>query len=235
MRAGTREPSALLEARLGPQVRRHERLGAIGAALQDRKPRRRRADRAGDRDDIAGSRAVTPDEVAVLVGPAGDGHRDRQCGRLDDVAAGDRRPGAGGEGLHRRDELDGLVAAEARGRAEDDVRLARVGAHGGEVRQRRGEGSMAGVGRRDARVVEAEVHAVDHRVDARDGERPRADHRGVVAHPPHDALGAPRQILPGWISSCDSSRQSCCPNRKRNHAPADCGVSGDASAGWPRC
>ena len=49
---------------------------------------------------------------------------------------------------------------------------------------------MAGVAERDARVVEAEVHAVDHRVDARDLHGPRADDRGVVAEPAHDALGA---------------------------------------------
>ena len=49
---------------------------------------------------------------------------------------------------------------------------------------------MAGVGRPDPRVAEVEVHAVDHRVDARDRERPRSHDGGVVADPAHDAIGA---------------------------------------------
>jgi hypothetical protein len=39
-------------------------------------------------------------------------------------------------------------------------------------------------------MVEAEVHAVDHRVDARDLERPRAHDRRVVAEPPDEPVGA---------------------------------------------
>ena len=49
---------------------------------------------------------------------------------------------------------------------------------------------MAGVGRRHARVVEPEVDAVDHRVDADDLERARAHDRGVVAEPAHEPVGA---------------------------------------------
>jgi hypothetical protein len=39
-------------------------------------------------------------------------------------------------------------------------------------------------------MVEAEVHPVDHRVDARDRKRPRADDRRVVAEPPDEPVGA---------------------------------------------
>jgi hypothetical protein len=39
-------------------------------------------------------------------------------------------------------------------------------------------------------MVEAEVDAVDHRVDARDRERPGAHDGRVVARPADDAIGA---------------------------------------------
>jgi signal transduction histidine kinase len=141
-------------------------------------------------DAVADARAVAPDDLRLLVGPPDDGHRDRERRRGDDVATGDRRPGARGEGLHRADELEHRRGVEAVGQPERDVRLAGVGAHRGEVGERCRQRAVAGVGRGDARVVEAEVDPVDHRVDARDLERPRADDRGVVAEPPDEAVRA---------------------------------------------
>jgi hypothetical protein len=45
-------------------------------------------------------------------------------------------------------------------------------------------------------MVQAEVHAVDHRVDRGDRVRARPHDGGVIAHPAHDALRArPQELL----------------------------------------
>lgn len=92
--------------------------------------------------------------------------------------------------LHPGGEGERVGLAEALGKPEHDVGLARIGAHRGEVAERARERAMADVGRGDRRVVEPEVDPVDHRVDADRLDRPRAHDRAVVARPANDPFGA---------------------------------------------
>jgi hypothetical protein len=83
-----------------------------------------------------------------------------------------------------------LVVAERVRQHDRQERLAGLGAHRGEVRQRAGQRAVAGVSRRPA-VAEAEVRAVDHHVDRHRGDAVRAQDRAVVADPPQHARVRP--------------------------------------------
>ena len=156
---------------------------------QDRQPRAGVAERAGHADEVARPRAVAPDERRRVVGPADDGHGERQRRAARDVAAGDRR---------RRSRAASACAApnssstsscpSPAGSTSARYASPGVGAHRGEVRQRAGERAVADVGERGDPSASAEVHALDHRVDATSPRTAAAAHdRGVVAEPAHDA------------------------------------------------
>ena len=89
-RRGSRAQVARRPASSGPSAR----------PSQDRQARAGGAERAGHHDRVAGPRAVAADQLRLVVGPADDGHRDRQRGRARHVAAGDRRARPRGELLH---------------------------------------------------------------------------------------------------------------------------------------
>ena len=84
------------------------------AAVEHGQPRGRGSQRAGHHDDVAGPRAVAPDELLARVRPAGDGDRERQHGARTRsppaiVVAGARR-----QRLHRAHAVEHRLGAEAR-------------------------------------------------------------------------------------------------------------------------
>ena len=77
-----------------------------------------------------------------------------------------------------------------RGDRERDVGLAGVGGHRRDVGERGGQRAVPDVLEPRRAVTEQEMHALGHRVDARDREGARADDRGVVADPADHARRA---------------------------------------------
>ena len=147
-RAGRRQRAAGRQTRLGAQVRGDEGVGTARPSLEHRQAGRGPAERARDAHAVARAGAVAPDELVLVVGPAHDGDRDRQHRRAHEIAAGDRRLRPGGQRLHGARDLRHGLGVQVVGNAQRDVGLARVGAHRGEVRQRRRHRAVPGVGRR---------------------------------------------------------------------------------------
>ena len=168
------------------------RGGAPGAAVHDRQRGCARTESAGDADQVRGTRAVASDERARLIGPADGRDRDRQSGGGDHVAAEERRAGAQREGVGGAHELQRTPLAEVGRKSQHQVRLAGVGAHRREVRERGRERPVPDLVRGGAPVPEAEVDAVDHRVDRGDAHRSRTHHSGVVAAPAQHPRGGAR-------------------------------------------
>ena len=102
-----------------------------------------------------------------------------------------RRPGRRGQLDHPVEQLEAAVLVEVGGDAEHDVGLARLGAHRGQVGERRGERLARRSARRPARVA-AEMDALDERVDRGRGGAAGDGDRGVVAGAePHPAARRP--------------------------------------------
>jgi hypothetical protein len=181
-----------VQPRLRPPVARGQLGRAVHAALDDRQPGRGRAEAPRHADEIAGAGAVAADQQLLPLGPADHGHRDRQHRPAREVAARERHAEAVGErsgaAVQREDVLVGHRVREHDGQ----VRLAPGRAHRGEVGERAGQRAVARVLGRD--LAEAEVGAVDHRVDGDGGERLAAHDGAVVADPAHDPrVPRPRQ------------------------------------------
>jgi hypothetical protein len=155
---------------------------SLRAAFEDREPGGGGPEVAGHADQIAGLRAVAADQRVLAVGPADDRDRDRQRRPAHEVAAGDRGAAVGGQRLGARMQRDHVGLGERVGHDDRQERLAGLGAHRREVRQRAGERAVARVRGRPARA-EAEVGAVDHDVDRHGGHAAGAQHGRVVAHP----------------------------------------------------
>ena len=186
------------QARLGPQVGAHEarrrrargrraRPGPAAAAPSAPVTTTPSPGRAPSRPTSSSLVSAQPVTVTASVSD----------GRAHEVAARDGRRRALGQRLHRAHAVEHRVGPEAVGHAHGHVRLAGVGAHRGEVRQRGGQRAVAGVGRGDPGMVEAEVHAVDHRVDRGDRERAARARRRRRRRPsarcaPSAAAAAPR-------------------------------------------
>ena len=204
VRAGGGERAPLGQPRLGAQVGVDEGAGAVGAPVEDREAGGGRAERAGHADEVARPRPVTADERALVVGPADDGHADHERRSARDVAARDRRLRPCRERPHPARQLEDAGGVDVRRHDDRDVGLARLGAHGREVRQRGGERAMACVGRR--RRPEPEVHALDHRVDRCHRVAPRADHRGVVAAAAHHALAGRPELRDDRVDEAELVR-----------------------------
>ena len=117
-------------------------------------------------------------------------HRDRERRSGHEVAARDRDPAVGGQRLGAGVQLQHVVVGELRRKHDRQIRLARLGAHRGEVRQRPRQRPVAGVARRPA-AAEPEVRAVDHHVGRHRRHSARAHHRAVVADPAQHARAGP--------------------------------------------
>ncbi len=85
--------------------------------------------------------------------------------------------------------------AALRRQAEREVGLAGLGAHRGEVRQRRAERARADLPIAHPAVVEAEVSLLDGGVDGDDAEWARTHDGGVVSGPAHDPRATVRRCV----------------------------------------
>ena len=88
-------------------------------------------------------------------------------------------PVAAARASHAVEQLEAAVLVEVGGDAEDDVGLAGLGAHRRQVGERRGQRLVADLGQ--ARLLAAEVDAVDEGVDRGRGGAAGHGDRGVVA------------------------------------------------------
>jgi hypothetical protein len=140
------------------------------------------AERAGHADEITGARTVAPDQRLRPLDPADGGHGDGERRRAHNVPAGDHGPVLPCQLLCAADELQRALLGKALGKAEQEIRLAGVRAHRGEVREGARDGEPPDLLRRVPSAVQAEVNALDDRVERGDGDRPCADDRGVVPH-----------------------------------------------------
>lgn len=159
------------------------------ASTEQREPRGRAAEGAGDADAIAGAGAVAPHEGGLVCGLAHDRHRHDDQLALADIAARDLGARGGGQVQERVDELDRPLPV-----ARDDerhVELAGRGAHRGEVGERTRQRLVPDIG--GGVGVTPEVDVLDDRVDRYRLEAGRPDHRGVVARPAQEPTGRRRQ------------------------------------------
>jgi hypothetical protein len=145
------------------------------------------AARPGHPDEIAIPGAVAADELIGALGPADRGDRDDQHGSDDDVAAGDRHAAGRRELRRGAHQLEGALLGEAAREDQHDIRLARFGAHGGEVRQRGRERAPSNLRGRQPALAQAEVDALDERVHRRHAHSSREHDRRVVPDPAHEA------------------------------------------------
>ena len=121
--------------------------------------------RAPSRPTSCSSRSAQPTTVTETI----------SAGARDDVAAGDRRRrSARASSLARRAPARARGARRTAGQAEHEVGLAGVRAHRGEVRERARKRPVADLAGARPALLEAEVHALDHRVDRGHAQRPRA-------------------------------------------------------------
>ncbi len=112
---------------------------------------------------------------------ADHGHRDGERRGAGHVATGEDRAGLPGQRGDPVDQLDAAVLIEAAWHSEDDVGLAGLGAHRGEVGEGGGEGLAADLG--EARLLAAEVDPLDDRVDRGCGCPAGHRDRRIVTHP----------------------------------------------------
>ena len=193
VRAARGERRPLAQARQRGAAGAHERRRRPARAPSSTASPRGRgcAERAGDADEVARPGSVAPDQLLARVGPAGDGDA-----RVSTGARRRRRRRSwcafSAQRLHARAPVRAPAARRSRaGSAQRDVGLAGLGAHRGQVGERAGHCSVADLGRRRPALGEAEVHALDHRVDGGHAQRAARARRPRRRPSPRTMRGQP--------------------------------------------
>ena len=188
------------------RTRRHARLGLGHVRARDRRappaPRRRRRARPVTPTRSPGSAPARASSSRSAPAQPTTVDRHDQDGRRHDVAARDRGPRLARERVRAAHQLERAPLGETGRAGRGEVRLAGV-ARPSPRDPRARRPARGGPPRRGVAqpASQAEVHALDHRVDRARTDSPAArDHRRVVADPEHQSAPAPRGTPPARLA-----------------------------------